>query len=215
MRLLSCPLPAGRHPSHPKTARSWHSQSRMRTVGRSSQPSSGGCRQRGAPPSALQAPARLPCTLQPQTSAGQTQQHSGLLLGKDSGGKRPGAGCPLSWWDLGSHLHLLLRPWGTEILLFLLFREAHVTNREGGSKVAQTPPSSHPPTVVDLGQRGRGWGGQAGCELPSTMVSISPGRTGPPTRPPPGTPSKVGTRRIRNQSTSLLSPSPTLTCSGQ
>lgn len=77
------------------------------------------------------------------------------------------------------------------------------------------PPSSHPPTVVDLGQRGRGWGGQAGCELPSTMVSISPGRTGPPTRPPPGTPSKMGTRRIRNQSTSLLSPSPTLTCSGQ
>lgn len=143
----------------------------------------------------------LTAPLQPQTSAGQTHSTRGSCWERIWEGKGMQLAVNLTWWDLGGHLHLLLRLRGTEPLLFLFLREAPVANREGGSEVAQTP-EFPAPAVVNLGQRWGGWGGRAGCELPGgTRVSILPGRTSPPKRLPPGAPSNVGTRGIRNQPT--------------
>lgn len=140
-RLLSCPLPAGRHPSRPKTAHSWHSQIRMtRTGRRGSQPSAGGSADKGAPlhlSSRRQLGFPAPCTTD---KCRADSRHSGQLLGRDAGGKRPGAGCPLTW---ALTFAFCSDPGGRAPPL-PVYREAHVTNREGGSE-GPRPPSSHPP----------------------------------------------------------------------
>ena len=140
---------------------------------------------------------QLPCTLHPQTSAGQTHSPRASCWERIGEGKgvELAVHCPGGTWTLTFTLHS--DPGGQSPSYShysgkLMWQTERVVQRW------PRPLSSQPPTAVYLGHRWAGWGSQARWEPPSTVVSSLPRRTRPPEHLLPGSPSKVGLRD-RNQ----------------